>query len=142
MREYINDSRYVQHFLGFLLMYSLVATVSKLRSQTSIVAYSAIGYLLFTLSTKLDLPWNLAIVGMLIVSYLYEQKMHKKEQDSDDDPALEDNDKKRIVIKHKINKYIMMIGVAAVIAIGTSCYYKRKKVQYGGAFDVNKYVFG
>ena len=141
MGNFIKDNRYVQHIIGFLLMFVLIANTSKLKKQTNIFLYAILGYTLFIFSTKVDLPWNIAIVGLLLIGYLYEHKMKNKEKDSEDDQALEDVDRKRITKKNNFNRLVMIVSIAIVIIIGASMYFNKKKTQYGDQFDMTKFVF-
>lgn len=136
----ISDSRYVQHLIGIILMLSLVVSSSKLKKQSSIFVYTVIAYILFTFSTKVDLRWNIAIMGLLFVSYFYEQKMSVKEKDSESDQALEDEDIQKITKKNNFNRNVLLGSIAIVIVIGASLYFSKKKIQYGGDFDMVKFV--
>ena len=141
MGNFIKDNRYAQHIIGFLLMFVLITNTSKLKNQTNIFFYAILGYILFTFSTKVDLPWNFAIIGLLLVGYLYEHRMKNKEKDSEDDQALEDVDKKKITKKNNFNRLVVIVSIAIVIIIGTSMYFNKKQIQYGDKFDMTKFVF-
>ena len=141
MGNFIKDNRYVQHIIGFLSLFVLITSISKFKKQTNILFYTILSYILFIFSTKVDLPWNIAIIGLLLVGYLYEHKMKNKEKDSEDDQALEDVDRKRITKKNNFNRLVVIVSIAIVIIIGTSMYFNKKQMQYGDKFDMTKFVF-
>jgi uncharacterized membrane protein len=78
----------------------------------------------------------------MVLFLLYENRMLDKEVRSESDQALEEEDKERIKNKHNRLKALVVIAILIVTVIGTSFYFQRKSVQYGGSFDGLTYVFG
>lgn len=141
MREYIQDNRYVQHILGFMLMIILVTLVGGVVDTQSAIIYAAIGYIWFIFSTKLDIHWNLAILILLFVGYMYENSLAVRENIIISDGNLTDKKKKELIEQDNYHK-TMIVGIVLLITIIGTLFYSHKKVeQYGGNYDIFTYIF-
>lgn len=142
LRDFMNENRYAQHFIGYVTMLVLISMVGGVTDPTLAATYSLIAYLWFIFTTKLDLSWNLLIIGIMVLFLLYENRMLDKEVRSESDQALEEQDKERIKSKHNRLKALVVIAILIVTVIGTSFYMDKQIVQHGGNFDGLTYVFG
>lgn len=142
LREFIKNNRYAQHFIGYITMLVIINVLGGVSDPQMAALYSLIGYLWFIFTTKLDLSWNLLIIGVMVIALLYENTMMDKEIQSRDDQALEESDKKKIRNRHNRVKTLIIISILVITVIGTALYFNKKQVQYGGNFDSMKYVFG
>ena len=140
--EFIKSNRYAQHFIGYMTMLVLINMVGGVSDPQMAALYSLIGYLWFIFTTKLDLSWNLLIIGVMVIALLYENTMMNKEIQSYDDQALEEVDRKKIRNRHSRLKTIVVTSILVITIIGTALYFNKKQVQYGGNFSGMKYVFG
>ena len=139
MQEYINDNRYIQHVLGFLTMIVLITLISNVEMRTAII-YALIGYIWFIFSTKLDIHWNIIILILLFVGYMFENKINLEEQNirTDNNLTIELKDQ---LIKDNLNKKNIFVGSIILVTIfGTLLYSKKKHVQYGGNYDIFTYM--
>lgn len=141
MRSYIQENRYVQHILGFIAMVILVTLVGETVDTQSAIIYSIIGYIWFIFSTKLDIHWNIVILILLFVGYMYENSMSVREIEIRSDNNLTEERKNAIITND--NKYkSMIVGVVMILTIiGTIFYSHKKTEQYGGAYDILTYIF-
>lgn len=140
LKDFIKDNRAVKHSMAYITMLFIVVQVGNVTNGVKALSYSAIAYAWFVLTTKLDLQWNLAIIGLLVIGFLVEKHMFQKELDSNEDPALREKDKKRIRAETKSMKRLIFGSILALTVIGTGFYFSKKKGQYGGSFDVGKFV--
>ena len=107
----------------------------------NIVIITLLIYVWFILTTKLDLAWNIAIIILLAIYFLYESK-----RTVDINIELKDtlitNENKSEIIKTFIqtNNYIL-ITIFGVTLIGTLFYSAEKQVQYGGGFNITNFWF-
>jgi len=134
------EQRWAQHTVGFITMLIIVMEFAGISKPTSAIAYSIMAYGWFILTTKLDLHWNFAIIGLLIFGYLYEYKMDKKEIATKNDPVLDEENREKILKKHKSTKTIIAMSIFIVTVLGTAQYLFKKKGQYGGGFDLDKFI--
>ena len=77
----------------------------------------------------------------MVFGLLYENTMIDKEIKSEDDEALEEEDKERIKGKHNKLKMGVVIAIMLITMIGTYSYFNKKRLQYGGDFDGMKFLF-
>src|SRR3990172_6176459 len=111
--EFIEKNRYAQHVIGFITMLVIINIFAGVTDPVIATLYSAVAYLLFIITTKLDLSWNLLIIGLMILAFLYESTMMDKEVRSETDQALQEEDKEKIRQRH--NKVKSMVVVAILI---------------------------
>src|SRR5690349_14974604 len=100
--DYLSNNRFIQHLIGIILMLVIIVEIGNVRDPYTAIFYTILAYLWFVLSTKLDIYWNLAILGLLVFGFLYENLLVEKEIKSLTDESLEEKDK--INIKEKNNK--------------------------------------
>lgn len=131
LQDFIKDSRAAKHIMGLVLLLNIIITIGGVHDTTQAIIYALVGYTWFIFTTKLDLRWNLIIVGLLVVGYLYETVMKNKEIVSETDQALYDEDKKKIQRKHYKMKTIIVLSIMLVTLIGSVEYFIKKKGEYG-----------
>lgn len=141
IREYINENRMAQHIIGFLLMIILVTIIGGVVDTTSAIFYALIGYVWFIFSTKLDIHWNIVIISLLFVGYMYENSMSVKKAEVLSDQSLNQEQKLKIIQEQNNFKTWIVCSVLLVTIVGTLLYSYRKHEQYGGNYDVMTYIF-
>ncbi len=138
----VDKSRFAQHLIGFITMFVLISLAGNSTKVGMTLIYSALAYMWFVLTTKLDLHWNLAILLLLFVGYIYETSLEDKEVNSQQDKALNEEDKQKITVKHNKIKLTILVTILIITGLGTFFYYNKKQTQYGGKFDSLKFIFG
>ena len=141
LRDLFENNRMAQHVVGFITMLVLITSLSGTNELTQIGLYSVIGYLWFVLTTKLDLHWNLAIILLLFVGYIYENKLRVKDKSTDTDQALDQKEKDMVKNKTTRMRTIIASSILLITGIGTFQYFQKKQGQYGGGFDASKFLF-
>lgn len=141
LKDYIKQNRFAQHVIGFITMIIIIINIGKVKEPKNAVFYATISYIIFVLSTKLDLEWNIAIVILLTIGYIYETKMYNKETESYNDQSLEDKDKDKIKNSNKRMMSLIINSILIIIAIGVFRYVNKKQIQYGGNFDEVTFLF-
>lgn len=139
LKDYISANRWVQHLIGCITMLLIIIEIGGVTDGYKALFYTIIGYIWFILTTKLDIQWNLAIIGLLIIGFVYEKQMFAKEESSEEDQALEETDKKKIRKGNKDMKRVIFITILTVTVIGTIMYLNKKRAQHGGSFDTLKF---
>lgn len=111
------------------------------NQQINIVIMSLLVYVWFIMTTKLDLAWNIGILILLTIYFLYESKQVSDYNMVQTD-SLIDKNKKQEILDTYINtqKYVLMI-IFGVTIVGTLIYANEKKEQYGGGFSIDKFLF-
>ena len=141
MKSYIQSNRYIQHIIGFLTMIILVTLVGGIVDTRSAIIYALVGYIWFVFSTKLDIHWNMVILILLFIGYMYENSMTVREKEINSDNNL--TEEQKLIIINKNNNYkAIIVGSVIIITIFGALFYSHKKVeQYGGGYDVFAFIF-
>ena len=115
--------------------------MAKIKEPMTLIFYASLLYFMFLMTTKMDLHWSIAIIILLIVGYIYENSTLLKEKHSSNDKTLKNEDLKRMNKYHDKIKTIIILSIILITIIGTVSYLNKKKGQYGGNFDIDKFVF-
>lgn len=137
----LENDRIAQHVLGIMTMLALVILVSDGKfSIQRILSYTAIGYLWFILSTKLDLQWNIMIMGSLITFCLYQNIIKNKSEKIKNDKYLGEEDKDRLEKEEKSKYIYAMVAIISFTIGGTVLYSNKKEGQYGGGYSLANFL--
>lgn len=139
LRDYIRSNRWMQHMIGYITMLLLIVQFGNITDGWKATLYSLVGYGWFILTTKLDIQWSLAILGLLVIGFMYEKNMFQKEKLLKSDQAVEKKQKKRIRKENNNMKKIIALSIFFITVVGTLMYFMKKKEQYGGSFDTVKF---
>lgn len=140
LTDFLSSNRNAQHLVGLLLMLVIIMDFGGVKDPAVAIGYSLLAYVWFIMTTKMDLQWSMMILGLLIVGFLYESQLEDKEICVDMDDAVTDEDKKKIKKCHKRDKTYIGVAILVVTVIGTAIYLMKKREQYGGNFDIDKFV--
>jgi hypothetical protein len=147
LRRFIDDNRMVQHFIAFLLLFSLVITFDSeifgsnySLSVTDALIYTVICYTWFIFSTKLDAQWNIILIMILIGIFVMDTHFKTQEESAKSDPNLTNEQKVNIIKSNNmIRTYVTSFAILVTI-LGTVLYSDRKAEQYGGSYDIFTYI--
>ena len=148
LKNAIESNRYVQHIILILLIMSLMILfgnpfgVQLTSSHTfNIVIITLLIYVWFILTTKLDLSWNIGIIILLAIYFLYESKISNDINLQLKDSLINSETKTNIVNTFiKTNNYVLM-GIFGITVIGTLFYTSEKNIQHGGGFKPLNFWF-
>lgn len=148
LKKAIESNRYVQHIILIILIMSLMILFGnpfgvQLSSSHSfnIVMITLLIYVWFILTTKLDLSWNIGVIILLAIYFLYESKVSTEINLELKDPLVTNETKTAIVNEFiKTNNYVL-VGIFGVTVIGALFYTSEKQIQYGGGFNPINFWF-
>ena len=143
LQDFLRTNRIAKHIIGFisiLVLLNLTGDKDK-RDYMQTFGRAFIIYLIFLVSTKLDLKWNLILIGGLILSYLYEQHLNFRIGETEIDETLTNIYKNSKIKSFLSQKYLIFGLILGGISIGAYSYYNKKETQFGGAFDDVKFLF-
>lgn len=140
-RKLVDDSRMMQHIIGITTLIALTTLLSegKLDNMT-IIIYSVIGYLWFIFSTKLDVHWNVIIMILLVIAFMYYNSLQQANTILYSDKNLTDDEKQSIAQKNSRNSLFVMLGLFVVTIVGVTMYSNKKEVQYGGGYSIINFL--
>ena len=147
LKNAIENNKYAQHIILLLLIMALMICFGNPFSveitsnqQINVVIMSLLVYVWFIMTTKLDLAWNIGILILLTIYFLYESKQISDYNTISKDSLVDVGKKKEILDKYiNIQKYLLMT-IFGVTVIGTLIYANEKQEQYGGGFSVEKFL--
>jgi hypothetical protein len=141
MKDFLQNSRCAQHIIGFTTLMVIINLFAKVNDASNVFFYSVLGYMFFILSTKLDLHWNLMIIFLLIIVYFIENKFTQQSLEINYNKHLSEDEKNKIINDNKFIKNTIYIFIIIINLAGLFCYINKKKNQYGGNFNLDKFLF-
>ncbi len=148
LKKAIENNKFAQHIILILLIMSLMICFGNpfnveitSNQQVNIVIMSLLVYVWFIMTTKLDLAWNIGILILLTIYFLYESKQISEYNLLISDPVLDSSKKQELLTNYvSIQKYLL-ITIFGVTVIGTLVYANDKQEQYGGGFSIDRFIF-
>jgi uncharacterized membrane protein len=137
----VEDNRIIQHIIAILTLVALVTLLSEGKlDNVTILMYSLMGYLWFIFSTKLDVHWNIMIMILLVVAYLYENSTKQKNNLIDSDKVLTSEEKNKIKSNNSTYSNAFIVCIMFVTVFGAVMYSNKKEVQYGGGYSLLNFL--
>ena len=142
LKKAIESNRFVQHIVLILLIMSLMILfgnpfgVEITYSHTfNIVILTLLVYVWFILTTKLDMAWNLGIIILLAIYFLYESKSITDLNLQLKDNLISSEKKAKLVNTFSNTNNYLLLSIFSITVVGTLFYSSEKQVQYGGGFS-------
>lgn len=141
MRDLIRSNIYIKHIIAFSIIIVMTKYIMNLNEPYKLLLYSLAAYLLFIISTKLDVIWNILIIMLLLIYFLIENKYNGITDNLQIDQAITDNDKETLKNNMITTKRILIYAIIACIIIGGMFYLDKKTDKFNENFDAAKYIF-
>jgi hypothetical protein len=140
LRNFFEENRIAQHMIALITLLVLVIAVGGIIDTKVAIIYTIVGYIWFIFTTKLDIQWNIIIILILLIGYLYENSLDNKEKLMASDNALTNDDKRAVISRDNSMKSYIVLAAMAVTIVGTFMYSTKKHVQYGGGYNWLTYM--
>jgi len=136
----LEGNRIAQHLLAITTLMTIIILFSNGEySYERIIIYTAICYVVFILSTKMDLHFSLILIITLLMIFIHGETVRKMEKNILENKEIPEEEKTKM-INSKKKKYLCLTGgIIGVVVIGTFIYSNKKEVQYGGGFNMLNY---
>jgi hypothetical protein len=148
LKEAIESNRMVQHLILLILIMALMIVFGNPlgveftnNQQFNIIIMTLLVYVWFIMTTKLDLAWNVAILIILTIYFLYESKKISDYKLILSDPNLDNLKKKELFDSFDNLQKILLVTIFGVTIAGTLLYVNEKQIQYGGGFSMYRFFF-
>ena len=141
LKEYVYSNRIVQHIINLTFLFVLISLADKDMTIQNITVNTFSVYLIYLLSTKLDLQYNLLILLLVLFYYFYKRNNDSKVKRIQDDNDLDNETKKIIELLDNNKNNIAGLGVIITLIYFVYIYCNRKSLQYGGGFSYSKFLF-
>ena len=135
LRQFIEESMIVRNILGFLTLtfFVVIATKSSPMTYANVLSYSAIFYIWFLMSTRMNMKFWMIFI--LLIGSVYLIRLYQSELTSDT-PTPEEME------RFNIAKKILTILAGIVTAVGFLIYFGEKRIEYGELFQFDKFLLG
>ncbi len=141
LKEYIYSNREIQHIINLTFLMVLISILDDSRTFNNLVISSIVIYLFYLFSTKLDLQYNLILLGIIIAYYFYKKNLDNQIARIQKDTDI-NFDLKQSLVNNDLNKEKMIeYGLIGVLFYFVYVYLSRKTVQHGGGFSYGKFLF-
>ncbi len=141
LKEYVYSSREMQHIINITFLMVLISILDDSRTFNNLVISSIVIYLFYLFSTKLDLQYNLILLGIIIAYYFYKKSLDNQIARIQRDTDI-NFDLKQSLVNNDLNKEKMIeYGLIGVLFYFVYVYLSRKTVQHGGGFSYGKFLF-
>jgi uncharacterized membrane protein len=139
MREFVRGNRMIQHLIGLMTVIVILTLIDDSLEIRDVAIYGLAIYFGFIITTKCDIHWNIVLVLIIFLGYLYEKDKQQKKKQIIKDKNLTDIEKTKIINEYDTNTIYWVLIIVAII--GTIFYSDKKQMQYGGGYDPLVYLF-
>lgn len=136
MQRLFDKNRWVKHIIGLTTMSVSVVYGAGITEMNRMVAYTVVCYVMFLLSTKMDVQWNMLLLALLLAGYVIDNNRSNLIGDAEDSEEAA----AQISKYNKEQDRILMV-MLVVTLIGTALYARRQSVEHGADFNLIKYIF-
>jgi len=137
----LKGNRIAEHIITFITILLIAIQLDNEVNISKDIMLSIIIYFIFIATTKLEIQWNLLMIVLIFVYYIYSKYNLRKEHKMNEDLYLTDFEKN--VIKENNEKYNNLIvgGIIAFLIMGMIVYTYKKKCEYNIGFTNIKFLF-
>jgi hypothetical protein len=138
MKQFLHENRIALHIINIIFLAVLISIMNKTNLK-NIFIVSCCLYIIYLLSTKLDLQYNVLIFSIFLTYYFYMRELELKKNRIIEDTDLDILIKKNIIMMDEYKYYILSTGVVLSLIYFVNVYVSRKTVQYGGGFSYARF---
>lgn len=140
--------RHIRHIMGFIVAAVLIGELTPVSDPMEVIFYATLTYVLFLLSTKMKVQWNVALIIALVLGYLYNLHNQQKGKAAKGDPSLDEQTLFRVQNTVVTKTMAVNGGIVAFIVVGAA--YALLNPPSGGGqsggglrhFNIDNYLFG
>ncbi len=148
LKKAIQENKYAQHIILIILIITLMFCFGNpfgveitSNQQLNILIMSLLVYVWFIMTTKLDLTWNIGILILLTIYFLFESKYVSDYNIMLKDPIIGSDIKNGLISTYLSTQKYLLVAIFGVTLAGTLIYVNEKREQYGGGFNVGDFIF-
>ena len=137
LKKAIEENRLVQHLILLILIMSLLIIFENpfglefTNDHTiNLIIMTLLIYVWFIMTTKLDLAWNISILVLLTIYFLYESRQISQYKVIIADNNLDLLKKNELLNSFKNLQNYLLLGIFGITLVGTFFYAKEKQEQY------------
>lgn len=142
LTKFIQSNKIAQLIISYITILFITINFAQVTDIKKANFYSSIAFIMFIMSTKLDLHWNIAILLIIFIAFFYENDLINRLLLSKSDQALDEEQKDIIKKETKITRRSLIITIIIILIIGVLFYANSKYVKYGDNFNLGEFVIG
>ena len=136
MQRLFTNNRWMKHVIGLTTMSVSVVYGAGISEMNRMAAYTVVCYIMFLLSTKMDVQWNMLLLALLLGGYIINNNSKNLVGDAEDSAEA-----KAQIKKYGKEQDRILIVMLVVTLIGTALYARRQSIDHGANFNLVKYIF-
>ena len=140
LKEYVEANRIIQHIINLIFLFVLISLADKNKSIQDIAINTVSIYIFYLLSTKLDLQYNIILLLIMLIYYLYQREKDSKISRINKDKDLDIQTKQILTLIDNNKNNIFGCSLIMFLFYFTHVYFKRKNIQYGNGFNYSKFL--
>ena len=140
LKEYVEANRIIQHIINLIFLFVLISLADKNKSIQDIAINTVSIYIFYLLSTKLDLQYNIILLLIMLIYYLYQREKDSKISRINKDKDLDIQTKEILTLVDNNKNNIFGCALIMFLFYFTHVYFKRKNMQYGNGFNYSKFL--
>ena len=140
LKEYVEANRIIQHIINLIFLFVLISLADKNKSIQDIAINTVSIYIFYLLSTKLDLQYNIILLLIMLIYYLYQRTNESKISRINKDADLDIQTKQILTLVDNNKNNIFGCSLIMFLFYFTHVYFKRKNIQYGNGFNYSKFL--
>lgn len=141
LKEFLQENRIAQHVVNYCLLLVIFIMIYP-QDLSKNILYSVFAYVLFVMTTKMELHMNLIVLLLLLSGFIYENNYSNKSNRISNDGDIS------ISLKNTLNgklfqNNMIFFSVFIIFTVLFMMFYMRKKIgQYGGSYDaLNFFIY-
>lgn len=127
LKQSIMQNRFAQHIIGIVTV-MVVMNLLGITNVYQLLKYTAVLFILFLLSTKLNLSTFILIITLLLISYLIEVNFDNKIKRMKNDQMISNEIISNEMKIHKLTRYLLLSLIGFIIIYDVCINYKNKEI--------------
>jgi len=144
LNEEIKNNRYLQHLIGFLTICYIISTLDVIegdKKNAKLLFASVIAHMFILISSKMDSKSGIILMISFAIYYIFIKKSNSEELKLNEDKSLNKKEKEKIKKSKRRMTYGFTILMSIIMFYSCFKYMGKKHVQYGGGFNLDKFIF-
>lgn len=133
----LENNRFMQHIVGVSIIIGILLIINNGSiDNNKIIIYSVISYILFIITTKMDIHWNIILLILILIIYAYYLHINKLNNHITNDTNISEEEKNHLINKNYTKiAYIIVIAIIVMLC-GNFLYSTKKEIQYGVSYNI------
>lgn len=141
LNNLLDENKLLVHFLNFILLLVVIQNLTGIKNPTKLLIYSVILYMLFLLTTKMEIQMVIMFLGLLLALYFYYLANEEKISRIIKDQEIEQKFKDSIINLTEENYTQAIFLFTMFILLGVWLYNERKQEQYQENYNLVTFLF-